>query len=149
MPVAAMAYDLPRGGAGGPTAVVRRAHRLWFDRADPDGSDASAAAFLELLDPEVVLIADAGVRVHRGRRRIERLLEDARDDWDSFRYQVAEISPVAEMGALAAGQLVARPRGGGELELPFANLCIVHAERIVHIEAGPDRATGQWHANRS
>jgi len=117
---------------------VRRAHQLWFDRADPDGSEASASAFLELLDPEVVLVADAGRRVHRGRRRIERLLRDARDDWESFRYQVAEISHVAEMGALAAGQLVARRRGGEELELPFANICTVRAGRIVHIEAGSD-----------
>ena len=116
MRVTAMAYDPPRGprrarAEPGEAEIVRRAHQLWFDRADPDGSEASAAAFLELLDPEVVLVADAGRRVHRGRGRIERLLRDARDDWESFRYQVAEISHVAEMGALAAGQLVARRRG--------------------------------------
>jgi ketosteroid isomerase-like protein len=122
--------------------LVRSAYAIGLDWTDPESGRPTVDALLDLLDPKVVFVSDAGQPgriAYAGTGEFRHLLEQSSEEWERCRYEIGELVAADEERVLATGRVVARKRCGTRVEVPFANVWTVRGGRAVRIESYADR----------
>jgi ketosteroid isomerase-like protein len=124
--------------------LVRRIYDVEHDWSTPEREAAAVTAFLELLDPAIVYIAEAGQPssvAYRGMAEIRRLLEAGGREWQCCRYRLEEAREVSGDRVLATGRVIARTRSSASrVNLAFAHVWTVRGGRAIRLEAYDDLA---------
>jgi ketosteroid isomerase-like protein len=123
----------------GHVELVKAAYELTLDRSDPEGTERSIDAFLELVSDSVVFVPEGGATQYRGRRALRRLLAEAATQWESLRYEIDEITDLGGGDLIACGKVVARLDPYRPCEIPYVNRWTIEAGQTVRIRSFRDR----------